>query len=144
MDLPRVNSDIVPEQLEVTANYCRFRPANTVSIVESVESVTRAIAFCRDQKISKLLVDASGSKQLGPPTLEDRFWMVEGWAQASGGMVIVAMVSPPKLIHPQKFGVRVAADFGLKGDVFTSESEALAWLLAQPSGLSSEPDASSV
>jgi hypothetical protein len=93
--------------------------------------MTGAIAFCRDQKITKLLVDACELTQLTAPTLVDRFLMVEDWAQAANGMVIVAMVWPPKLIHPQKFGIRVAADLGLRGDVFTSKDEATVWLLAQ-------------
>jgi hypothetical protein len=121
----------IADYLEVTESRCRVFHPNTVSMVESVELMTRAIAFCRDQKIRKLLVDASGLTQLSPPTLVDRFLMVEDWARAASGMVIVAMVWPPKLIHPQKFGIRVAADLGLRGDVFTSKDEATAWLLAQ-------------
>jgi hypothetical protein len=99
----------IAEYLEVTESHCRFLHPNTVSMVESVELMTRAIAFCRDQKITKLLVDACELTQLTPPTLVDRFLMVEDWAQAANGMVIVAMVWPPKLTHPQKFGIRVAA-----------------------------------
>jgi len=121
----------IAEYLEVTESHCRFLPPNTVSMVESVELMTRAIAFCREQKIRKLLVDGSGLTQLTPPTLVDRFLMVEDWARAARGMVIVAMVWPPKLIHPQKFGIRVAADLGLRGDVFISKNAAMACLLAQ-------------
>jgi len=121
----------IEEHLEVGESYCRFRPAETVSMVEWVEWVTLAIEFCRGRQIQKLLVDASGLTRLTPPTLMDRFLMVEDWARAAGGMVIVAMISRPEMIHPQKFGVKVAADLGLKGDVFTNEREALDWLLAQ-------------
>src|ERR1700680_3732248 len=121
----------IAECLEVTESHYRFLHPNTVSMVESVELMTRAIAFCRGLKIRKLWVDASGLTQLTLPTLVDRFLMVEDWAQAASGMVIVAMIWPPKSIHPQKFGIRVAADLGLMGDVFTSKDEAMAWLLAQ-------------
>jgi hypothetical protein len=38
------------------------------------------------------------------------------------------MVVHAEYIHPQKFGVVVAADFGLTCDVHTSESDALRWL----------------
>jgi len=48
----------IAEYLEVTESRCRVFHPNTVSMVESVELMTRAIAFCRDQKITKLLVDA--------------------------------------------------------------------------------------
>jgi hypothetical protein len=54
--------------------------------------------------------------------------MVEQWARESSSMVVAAMVASPEYIHPQKFGVRVAADLGLVADVFTSESDALRWL----------------
>jgi hypothetical protein len=121
----------IAEHLEVGESYCRFRLAETVSMVESVELITLAIAFCRDQGILKLLVDSSGLTRHSPPSLMDRFLMVEDWARAAEGKVIVAMISRPEMIHPQKFGVKVAADLGLKGDVFTNEREALDWLLAQ-------------
>jgi len=81
----------IAEYLEVTESHCRFLLPNTVSMVESVESMARAILFCRVQKIRKLLVEAAGSTQLTSPTLVDRFLMVEDWARAASGMVIVAM-----------------------------------------------------
>ena len=54
--------------------------------------------------------------------------MVEEWAQAAKGMVVAAIVAHPEYIHPEKWGVKVAADFGLTVDVFTSEIDALKWL----------------
>ena|ERR1700730_2347199 len=41
----------IAEYLEVTGSHCRLLHPNIVSMVESVELITRAIAFCRDQKI---------------------------------------------------------------------------------------------
>ena len=75
-----------------------------------------------------LLVDANGFVDLPFPTLVDRFLMVEDWAQEANGMVMVAMVAPEPYIHPRKFGVKVAQQFGLTCDVYSSEEEALAWL----------------
>jgi hypothetical protein len=40
----------------------------------------------------------------------------------------VAMVAPIEYIHPRKFGVKVALQFGLICDVYSSEEEASAWL----------------
>ena len=121
----------IAKHLEVTETHCRFIPADTVSIVEAVELVTRAIAFCQDRKIPKLLVDVSRLTHLAPPTIVDRFLMVEDWAHEAKGMVVLAVVAPAELIHSEKFGVKVAELFGLRGDVFTSEREAVEWLLAQ-------------
>jgi hypothetical protein len=38
------------------------------------------------------------------------------------------MVARAEMIHPQKFGVLVAANLGLVSNIFTTEVEARAWL----------------
>ncbi len=121
----------IEQYLEVLEGYCQFHPRGTASLVEAVALVTRTIAFCRDQKIPRLLVDVTGLTELSVPTLVDRYLMAEEWAQEASGVVIVAMVAAPELIHPEKFGVKVAWDHGLRADIFTSERDALEWLLAE-------------
>jgi hypothetical protein len=39
------------------------------------------------------------------------------------------MITREEMVDPEKFGITAASDAGLRADVFTSESEALAWLL---------------
>ena len=124
--------------MEILEGYCRYRPRGEVSLVEAVGLVTRAIAFCRDQKIPKLLVDITELGQFSTPTLVDRYLMAEEWAQESRGAVTMALVARPEHIHPERFGVKVASDRGLRGNVFTSERDALEWLLAERQG-DSEP-----
>ena len=121
----------IDQRLEMLDGYCRFRPRGEVSLVEAVALVTSAIAFCRDQKIPRLLVNVTGLTRLSTPTLVDRYLMAEEWAREAKGSVVVAMVAVPELIHPERFGVKVAADRGLRADIFTSEREALGWLLAE-------------
>jgi len=116
------------EHLEIVDGICEVRPRGEYSLVEAVEIVTSAIAFCRDRGIPKLLVDGTGLVGLPIPSLVDRFLMVEEWAQEAQSMVVVVLVVPAEYIHPQKFGIRVAADFGLVADVYTSETDALRWL----------------
>jgi len=89
---------------------------------------TDAIGHCRDRRVNRLLVVKMDLVGVSIPTLVDRFLMVEQWAREASGMVVVAMVVSPEYIHPQKFGVIVAADLGLVADVFSSESDALTWL----------------
>lgn len=117
--------------MEILEGYCRFHPRGEASLVEAVALVTTAIAFCRDQKLPKLLVNVTGLTQLSTPTLVDRYLMAEEWAREARGIVVVAMVAAPELIHPERFGVKVAADRGLRADIFTSEREAIEWLLAE-------------
>jgi hypothetical protein len=111
---------------------CQYRPRGTYSLVEAVDLVSRAIAQCRDQGVSRLLIDVSGIEDLPIPSLVDRFLMAEDWAQASQSTVVVVMVAPARYIHPRKFGVKVAASFGLVCDVHTTEIAAMQWLLDVP------------
>lgn len=120
-----------PVRLEIAGDFARFSPRGSVSLVEAVELITEAIAFCRVQAIRRLLVDSTGLTGFASPTLVDRFLMAQDWAQEAKGTVIVAMIAQAEHIHPRKFGVMVAADAGLVGDVFSSEREAVEWLLSQ-------------
>ena len=120
-----------PENFEICADYCTYQLRAKVSLVDAVERVANAIAYARAHGMPRLLVDVTELKLAGPLTLADRFLMVEDWVRASNGEVIVAIVALPEYIHPEKFGVRLAADLGARGDVFTSEQEALQWLLSQ-------------
>ena len=117
-----------PENLEIEDGTGRFRPRGRSSLVEAVDRISGAIAVCRQAGVGRLLVDASGFVGVPIPTLVDRFLMIEEWALESNGTVAVALVVDPQYIHERKFGVKVAADFGLVADVHTNEPEALAWL----------------
>ena len=116
------------EFLEITAGMSRFSPTGEYSLVEAEALIADAISACRDRGIGRLLVDATGMTGVPIPTLVERFLIAEEWAQASGGMVVVALVVPAEYIHPRKFGVSVATDRGMVTDVFTSETDALDWL----------------
>jgi hypothetical protein len=117
-----------PEELEHRAGVCLYRPRGESTLSNAVELVTRAISYCRARSVDRLLVDATGLEGIPIPSLVDRFLMAEEWAQESTGMVTVVMVIGPEYIHPEKFGVQVAAHFGLTVDVYTSEDDALRWL----------------
>ncbi len=116
------------EHLKIKKDVCEYRPHGKSTLVEAVTLITSAIAYCRRQKIGKLLVDATGLDDVPIPTLVDRFLMVEEWAEVAESLVVGALVVHEEYIHPQKFGVQVAAEFGLEIDVFTSEAEAMRWL----------------
>lgn len=118
------------EHLDIVEGICQFRPRGESSLVEAVELIDRAIAYCRDRRLAKLLVNATGLDGVAVPSLIDRFLAVEEWARAANGMVVVVLVVRPEYIHPEKFGVKVARDFGLMTDVYTSEIDALKWLSA--------------
>jgi hypothetical protein len=115
--------------MEVRNGLCTYRPRGRYSLVDAVDLVSRAISHCRAHGITKLLVDVTGLEDVPIPTLVDRFLMVEDWAEESKGTVVVVLVASPEYIHPRKFGIKVAAHFGLICDVHTSEEAASKWLL---------------
>jgi hypothetical protein len=117
-----------PEHFDVDGGIARFRPRGRYTLVEAVDAISAAIVFCRDGGVSRLLVDASGFVGVPIPTLVDRFLMIEEWALEAQGTVAVALVVRPEYIHERRFGVKVAADFGLVGDVHSNEKQALEWL----------------
>ena len=122
----------IRQSVEVSEGICRFRPTGECSLLEATELVSKALAYCRDRSIPKLLVDGTGLVGLPIPSLVDRFLMVEDWAQEAKGVVAMSLVVQPQYIHPDKFGVKVAAELGFSAEVFPVESDALAWLASVP------------
>jgi hypothetical protein len=118
------------ESLEVIEGICQLRLRGECSLADVVERIKRAIAYCRGRHMTKLLVVGTDLVGVAVPSLVDRFLMAEEWAQAAESMVVVVLVARAEYIHPEKFAVRVASDFGLTLDVYTSEADALKWLMS--------------
>ena len=87
-------------------------------------------AYARDHQIERLLVDVTGLTGFSSPSVGDRYWFIRRMANAGKSRVAVALVLESHLIDPERFGVTVAANSGLRADVFTSQTEALEWLLS--------------
>ncbi len=104
-----------------------FHPVACVTLGQAVDIIIEAITLTRENEIFKLLVDTTDLTGFKSPTLYERFFFVQQWAWAAKG-VRISFVARPEMIDPQKFGVTVAYNRGLIGDVFTSKEEALAWL----------------
>lgn len=120
-----------PEDFSLESGYCQFRPLGPFTLVEAVDRVTQAIAWCRENQQPRVLLDLTRIYGFPVPTLIDRFWMAQDWAQASGSMVTAAMVAHAHYIDPDKFGVRAARDAGLQCDIFTLHKDAIAWLTSR-------------
>ena len=117
-----------PEHFEIADDHAVFRPTGQVSLQQAVQLVTSAITFAREQRVRKLMAVTTGLSGFKPPDLATRYIFIRAWARAAGGDVCIAVVARPEMIDPQRFGVTVAANSGLVGDVFESEEEALVWL----------------
>ena len=104
------------------------RPAGSVSFDEAVALVRAAIAAARRNQVRSLLVNTSALTGFSSPDTFERFLAAVAWAEESKAVVHLALVARAEMIHPQKFGVLVAANRGLVSNIFDTEVEARAWL----------------
>jgi hypothetical protein len=118
-----------PEHFEILKERAVFRPTGQVSIGQAVDLVSTAIGFARSLNIPTLLVDITKLTGFEPPDLALRYFIIHEWARAAGRSVRVAVVARPEMIDHQKFGTTVADNVGFFADAFTTEEDALIWLL---------------
>ena len=105
-----------------------WRHSGRMSLDGAIRLVAKAIVAAREGGIRKLLVDTTGLDGFDPPSLASRHQIVRAWAGASGGAVQLAVLVRPEMSDPERFGVVAAGNFGVEGDEFMSEGDALAWL----------------
>ena len=109
--------------------YCCYRLSGHGPLEQAASKVIEVITFCREQRMRNLLIDTTGwTGHTSPGTLE-RYNVAQAFAEAARSQVKMAMVVRPEMMDPDKFEVTVARNRGLFGNVFSSEKDALAWLL---------------
>jgi len=128
MSQPPVN---LPEHFLRCEGYASFDPVGVVTLEKAVSLVSSALIFARDQNIRLLLIDATGLSGFPSPSVADRYWIVRQWAADSKNRVEVAFALQRHLIDPDRFGIQVAVNLGMRADVFDSRAEALTWLLSR-------------
>ena len=117
-----------PIHFEIVGRRAVYRPVAEVSLSRAIAMVNDALAFARERDCRELLMVITGLTGFPSPSITDRFYFVQEWARTAGGRVRLAVVARAELIDPQRFGVTVARNHGLIGDIFVSEDEAVAWL----------------
>jgi hypothetical protein len=118
-----------PEHCEFMEGYCSYRLSGHGPLAEAAGKVIEVINFCRERKMPNLLIDATNWTGHARPGTLERFTWAEAFAEAARSTVKLAMVVRSEMMDPDKFEVTVARNRGLTGNVFDSETEALAWLL---------------
>lgn len=98
-----------------------------VGFEQAIALVAGAIGRAAADGQPFLLVDAR-AVGFASPSLAERHRFMRAWAEASNGKVRVALIARPAFIDPHRFGVVVAANFGLVAQVFDCEDAACAWL----------------
>ena len=118
------------EHFEVRDGCAFSQLVGCVSLEQAADAVTRALIAARDRGIQRLLVDASQLTGFSSPTLADRYFIVRRWAAEVGKQVELSIVLQQHILDPDRFGIMVAANLGMRANAFSSPSEALTWLLS--------------
>jgi DNA-binding response OmpR family regulator len=117
-----------PDNFVLEEGRALYHPEGSVSFERAVSLVGAAIAAAHRNRVRALLVNTTALTGFPSPDTFERFLAVVEWAKEAKGGVRLAMVARAELIDPQKLGVLVAANRGLLSNIFTSESDARAWL----------------
>lgn len=120
------------QHFEEKKDYAIYRPSGQISFAEGVELISWAVIRCRNKGISKLLIDTTGLPGFRPPGLTEQFALAERIAAEAQSLVTIAHVASSEWIRFGKFGLVVARNRGLDASNFSSEAEALNWLLSPP------------
>jgi len=118
-----------PPFLELAEGHAVLRPKGALMLAEVVDLITHAIAFAREAGVRRLLVVLTEVTGLISPGLAARYEFIREWARVSGGLVRLAVVVHDQMVDAGKFGVTVAANAGMTGNVFADETAGLEWLL---------------
>lgn len=118
----------LPEGLEIGDGHAIFRLEGHASFQEALDLGSRAIVYCRENGIGRLLIDATNLGGFGLGTSE-LFTAGEQLARHAMAAVKIAFVMRTEQIDPRGVGIMVARNRGLFSKAFSSEAEAWKWLL---------------
>lgn len=89
--------------------------------------ITDALYLGRSSGLTDVIINITGLTGFEVPGPAFRRWAVRRWAISTGGMRVV-IVARAEHICPEKTGLLVAAEEGMRAHICESESEAIAWL----------------
>jgi len=117
---------------EAAGNRGTYRPTGTMSAGQLADLITAALHRARHDRLSEILINISAVQGFESPGPAFRRWAVLRWAQVVGTGLRIALIARPELVCPKKTGLLVAAEEGLRANIFTTEPEAAAWLDTPP------------
>ena len=95
---------------------------------ELADLITAALERARAAAVRDMVVNIAAMTGFGSPGPAYRRWVARRWAEALGPHVPVALVARREYICPEKTGLVVAAEKGLKAYICETEAEAIVWL----------------
>jgi len=102
--------------------------SSTVNNQEVLRQLEDLVAQVAERKPERLLLDFRAASLTVWTTL-DRYALGVLGGRLAAHVARAVCLAPAELIDPQKFGMQVAQNRGLKVEIFSDEVEALRWLL---------------
>ena len=121
----------VVKSIEIIGTRAFFRPSGPLSAGQLADLITVALREARDHAVQDIVVNIAAVTGFESPGPAYRRWVARRWAEALGSRIHLAVVARPEHICPQKTGLLVAAEEGLRAHICNTEADALSWLDAQ-------------
>ena len=115
-------------QFEITGGRCFYRPSGSVSAGELADLISAALERARAAAVQDMVVNITEMTGFESPGPAYRRWIARRWAEALGPQIPLALVARREYICPEKTGLVVAAEAGLKAYICETEAEAIVWL----------------
>ena len=107
-----------------------YRPDGKASAGELADMITTALEYFHEHNYLEVVVNIRGMEGFESPGSAYRRWLVRRWARAVMREVAIVVVARHEHIAPQRTGLIVAAEEGLRAHICEDEDEAVAWLEA--------------
>jgi len=119
-----------PSNLHFAQDRAFYRPEGQASAGELADMITTALGYFHEHGYLEVVVNITRMEGFESPGAAFRRWLVRRWARAVNREVAIVVVARAEHISPERTGVIVAAEEGLRAHVCTGEEEAVAWLEA--------------
>ena len=115
--------------VELREGYVYARLPKGMPSSVTVDVAKSAVAMCAERNVFKLMTNIRDFAENPPPTME-LFSLVVSVSRIWNTAIKLAVVDPAKWLKLDTFGGTVARNRGINFSHFTSEEDALKWLLA--------------
>jgi hypothetical protein len=115
-------------QFDMSGDVALLRLQGRLSHEQTFRLVKLVIAAARHEQVGDLLIDTSALQMFETPSLAMRHFMFREWARTAGAAVRLAFVAKVETADPERIEIIAARNSGATAEMFSSQTEALAWL----------------
>lgn len=107
--------------LEIVGVRGTYRAHGTSTAGQMAYTISGVLGEARNRGLREVVLDIRNVRGFESPGPAFRRWAAQMWAGSAGSFMRVAMVARAEHICPEKTGLLVAAEHGLRAGIFESE-----------------------